>query len=130
MVEAMKRRYAILAALLSLSLPLSADVNRIPGWVNALLSGNIFLERTITAAASTGNKTINKMAGTVRIAAAGTTVTVTNANVNTSSICFATIQTADATAILKNAVPGAGSLVLTTTAAVTAETAIGWFCTN
>lgn len=92
--------------------------------------GEFTLNRTITAAATTGNQTINKPAGTVNIAAAGTTVTVTNSLVTTSSIVFAVIRTNDGTATIKNVVAGAGSFVITLTAAATAEVSIGFWVTN
>jgi len=88
------------------------------------------LNRTITTAGTTGNQTINKMAGTVNIAAAGTTVTVTNSLVTTSSIIFCTLRTNDTTATIKNVVAGTGSFVITLGAAATAEVSIGFMVTN
>lgn len=99
--------------------------------VTPLLNTNaITLDRTITAGGTTGNQTINKIAGTVNIAAAGTTVTVTNSLVDANSIIFCVIRTNDNTATLKNVVPGAGSFVITLTAAATAEVSIGFMVTN
>jgi len=92
--------------------------------------GTINVTKTITTPGTTGNQTINKLAGTVNIAAAGTTVTVTNSLVNANSIIMATIETNDATAVLKNVVPGAGSFVINLTAAATAETAVSFFVIN
>lgn len=92
--------------------------------------GQIKLLATNTAGGTTGNQTINKPSGTVNIAAAGTTVTVTNALCTTSSIVFAVVRTNDTTALIKNVVPGAGSFVITMNAAVTAETSIGFFIIN
>lgn len=92
--------------------------------------GGITLTATNTAAGTTGNQTINKASGTVNIAAAGTTVTVTNSLVTASSIVFAVIRTNDATAVIKNVVPGAGSFVINLNAATTAETSIGFFVIN
>ena len=87
-------------------------------------------DSTITAGGTTGNQTINKSVGTVNIAAAGTTVTVTNSLVTTSSIVLAVIRTNDSTATLKNVVPGSGSFVITLTAAATAEVSIGFVVIN
>ena len=87
-------------------------------------------ETTITAGGITGNQTINKTSGTVNIAAAGTTVTVTNSLVTTSSIVFAVIRTNDTTAYIKNVVPGAGSFDINLGAAATAEISIGFIVNN
>lgn len=86
--------------------------------------------KTVTAGGTTGNQTINKMAGTVNIATAGTTVTVTNSLVSATSIVFAVVRTNDGTATIKNVVPGSGSFVITLTAGATAETSIGFFVVN
>lgn len=88
------------------------------------------LENTVTAGGTTGNQTINKMSGTVNFAGGGSTLTVTNSLCTTSSIVFATIRTNDATATIKNVVPGSGSFVITLTAAATAETSVGFFVVN
>lgn len=92
-------------------------------------AGNIDLPTTITTPGTTGNQTINKLTGAVNIAAAGTTVTVTNSLVTANSIVIAVIQTADATATLKNVVPGSGSFVINIVAA-TAETRVGFMVIN
>jgi hypothetical protein len=85
---------------------------------------------TITAAGTTGDQTINRAAGSVNIAAAGTTVTVTNSLVTADSIVLAVCAANDATAWVKNVVPGAGSFVINLGAAATAETRINWFIVN
>ena len=85
---------------------------------------------TITTGGTTGNQTINKPSGTVNIAAAGTTVTVTNSLVSTSSIVVAVVRTNDATAYIKNVVPSAGSFVITLGAAATSEVSIGFIVYN
>lgn len=90
----------------------------------------LFADQTITAGGTTGDQTINKSAGTVNIAAAGTSVTVTSNKCTTSSQVFAVIRTNDSTATIKNVVPGAGSFVITLGAAATAEVSIGWWILN
>ena len=85
---------------------------------------------TITTAGTTGNVTINALAGTVNIAAAGTTVTVTNSNVTANSLVFCTLRTNDATATVKNVVPAAGSFTINLGAAATGEVSIGFFVVN
>lgn len=93
-------------------------------------AGKPTYDSTITAGGTTGNQTINKPSGTVNIAAAGTTVTVTNNLVTTSSIVTAVVRTDDTTAYIKNVVPSAGSFVITLGAAATAETSIGFIVNN
>ena len=88
------------------------------------------VDATITPALTTGDRTINKAAGTVNIAAAGTTVTVTNSLVTANSLVFAVIRTNDGTATIKNVVPAAGSFVINLTAAATAEVSIGFYVVN
>jgi hypothetical protein len=96
----------------------------------ARVQGALNFNPTNTASGTTGNQTINKASGTVNIAAAGTTVTVTNSLVSASSIVYAVIRTNDATATIKNVVPSAGSFVINLGAATTAETSIGFFVIN
>ena len=94
------------------------------------LGTQVNLDRTITAGGTTGAQTINKIAGTVNFAATATTLVVTNSLVNTSSIVYAVVRTADATAEIKSVVPAAGSFTITLSAAATAETSVGFFVTN
>jgi hypothetical protein len=77
-----------------------------------------------------GNATLNFPAGRSAIAAGATTVTITSSFVSASSIILVCLQTNDATAILKNVVPGAGSFVVNLTAAATANTNFCWFVMN
>lgn len=92
--------------------------------------GAILLYNTVTTGGTTGNQTINKPSGTVNIAAAGSTVTVTNSLCTATSIVLATVRTNDTTALIKNVVPGSGSFVITMNANVTAETSIGFLIIN
>jgi len=85
---------------------------------------------TITTGGTTGNQTINKPTGTVNIAAAGTTVTVTNSLVSATSIVYAVIRTGDATATIKNVVPSSGSFIINLAAAATSEVSIGFIVFN
>lgn len=105
----------------------------LPGSVSiggGLTNTNLKLDRTITGGGTTGAQTINKIAGTVNFAAAAATLVVTNNLVNTSSIIFATVRTGDATALIKNVIPAAGSFTITLNAAATAETSVGFWVTN
>lgn len=95
-----------------------------------LIVRQYYADQTITPGGTTGNQTINKSAGTVNIAAAGTTVTVTCSLCTTSSTIYTALRTNDATARIANVVPGAGSFVITLTAAATAEVSIGFLVVN
>ena len=94
------------------------------------ITGKILFDATLTAGGTTGNQTINKPAGSVNIAAAGTTVTVTNSFVTTSSLVWAWCMTNDATAYVKNVTVASGSFVVNLGAAATAETKIGFIVHN
>jgi len=100
--------------------------------IGAFTSGNIatVVTPTITTAGTTGDRTINELAGTVNIAAAGTTVTVTNSLVTANSLVFCTLRTNDTTATVKNVVPIAGSFTINLGAAATGEVSIGFFVVN
>lgn len=87
--------------------------------------GGLVLRKTITASGTTGAQTINKPAGRVNIAAAGTSVVVTNSLVTANSIIIAVAATADATARVTSVVPAAGSFTINTVS-VTAETAFNF----
>jgi len=85
---------------------------------------------TNTAPGTTGAQTINKPSGKVNIAAAGTSVVVTNSLVTTTSIIIPVLLTNDSTATIKNVVPASGSFTITLNAAATAEVAIGFLVLN
>jgi hypothetical protein len=105
-------------------------------WASYIASGNSFsagkpvFDSTYTATGTTGAQTINKPSGSVNVAAAGTSIVVTNSFVTTSSIVTCVIMTADATATIKNVVPASGSFTITLGAAATAETKIGFIVHN
>lgn len=92
--------------------------------------GALNLERTITAAGTTGAQTINKMSGTVNFAATATAVIVTNSQVDTNSIIYVVMRTNDTTCRLASVVPGSGSFTINVTAACAAETSFGFWVTN
>lgn len=81
---------------------------------------------TSDSSATPGNQTASTRVGRCSIAAAGTSVTVTNALCTVNSNVGAQVSTNDATAIIKNVVPGAGSFVVTLNAAATGTTNIDW----
>lgn len=94
------------------------------------VGGGINFGPTLITAGATGNKTINKSAGQVRIAAAGTTVTVTNNLVTARSIVIAVPASNDTTAQVKNVVAAAGSFTINMVAGVTAETPVSFVVFN
>lgn len=101
-------------------------------WSNQItvdtLTINTFLstEGTITGAGTTGAQTINKICGTVRFAAAATSLVVTNNLATTSTRVLATVCTNDTTAYVKNVTVTTGSFTIVLGAAATAETEVFW----
>lgn len=93
-------------------------------------AGKQSFDTTITAAGTTGAQTINKPSGTVNFAAGATSLVVTNNTCTTSSIVLCVIRTNDATAVIKNVVPAAGSFTINLNAAATAETSVGFIVYN
>lgn len=87
----------------------------------------LFVDYTNTG--TVGNVTINKAAMRVNIAAAGTTITVTNSLVTAASHVFCLSSTADTTARVTDVVPGAGSFVMRTVA-TTAQTSFDCVVVN
>lgn len=93
-------------------------------------NAHLFFNATNTATGTTGNQTINKPTGTVNIAAAGNTVTITDSLVTTASLILSVARTNDSTCSVKNVVPAAGSFAINTTANCTAETSFGFLVVN
>lgn len=88
------------------------------------------LNRTITAAGTTGAQTINKPAGTVNFAAGAAALVVTNSLVTADSIILLTMRGNGANAVIKSVVAAAGSFTINLTANAAAETSIGFVVTN
>lgn len=86
----------------------------------------LWLDATLTAAGTTGARTIDKNLGQVNFAAAATTLVVTDSRVTTTSFVFVTPQTSDATCKSFAVTRAAGSFTLTANAACTAETAVAF----
>lgn len=97
---------------------------------NLYLGGSLTAPKTVTAAGTTGNQTINKMSGSVNFAAAATSLTVTCNLVTTSSIIICTVGTNDSTMKSVAVVAGSGSFVIYANAAPTAETRVNFLITN
>lgn len=97
--------------------------------VSAVAINNVeYIEGTLTAVGTNGAQTINKMAGSVNIAAGGSSVVVTNNLVLLAdTIVFPVLMTADATAnYIDSCVPANGSFTITLNAAATGAVRIGW----
>jgi len=93
-------------------------------------TGDIRLPKTITAAGTTGARTINQTSGSVNFAAAATSLVVTNSLVTANSVIICTVATNDATLKSVAAVAAAGSFTLHANAAATAETRVNFLITN
>ena len=91
---------------------------------------NIVVNKTITAAGTTGAQTINQTSGSVNFAIAATSLVVTNSLVTTSSVILATVASNDATIKSVQAVAAAGSFTLYANAAATAETRVNFLVLN
>jgi len=101
------------------------------GGVDGALSLNeIRLSKTITAAATTGARTINNSTGSVNFAAAATSLVVTNSLVTVNSVIQVTVATNDTTMRSATAVAAAGSFTIFAGAAPTAETRVNFTLTN
>ena len=79
---------------------------------------------------TTGNKTINVPIGTVKFAAAATSLVVTSSIASTSSVIFLTPQTTDATCKYFTLTKASGSFTINANAACTANTDVGFQVTN
>jgi len=90
----------------------------------------IILDKTITAAGTTGSIPINKSSGTVNFAAAATSLVVTNSLVTVNSVIQCTVGSNDTTMKSVQAVAAAGSFTLYPSATPTAETRVYFTITN
>lgn len=93
-------------------------------------AGDLQLGKTITAAGTTGARTINQTSGSVNFAAAATSLVVTNSLATTSSVILCTVATNDATMKTVLVVAAAGSFTIHANAAATAETRVNFIVTN
>ena len=91
------------------------------------LWARLYLDYTNTG--TVGAVTINKPAGRVNIAAAGTSVVVTNSVVSAASHVFAVMSSADSTGRVTSVVPAAGSFTINTVA-VTAQASFDFVVFN
>jgi hypothetical protein len=91
---------------------------------------NVVVDKTITAAATTGARTINKNAGSVNFAAGATSLVVTNSRVTADSVILATVGSNDATMKGVHVIPAAGSFTIHPNANPTAETRVNFLVVN
>lgn len=99
--------------------------------MNAItIGGAVSMGKTVTAAGTTGARTINLPTGAVNFAAAATSLVVTNNLVSTSSIVLCTVGTNDTTMKSVACVPTANTITITANAAATAETRVYFMVTN
>jgi hypothetical protein len=97
---------------------------------NSTLTGKI-LFATTDSTGTPGNATVNKPSGQAKIAAAASTITITNSFLTTASIPIVVLQASDATCTqVLRVVPASGSFTATVNAACTASTQIGWYTVN
>jgi len=73
-----------------------------------------------------GNRTVNKVRGINKFTAGTATITITNDRCVADSQVDAVLQTNDATAVIKNVVPAAGSFTINLTANCTGATKVAW----
>ncbi len=85
---------------------------------------------TMTSSGTTGNQTINKPSGSVRIASGNSSVTVTNSCVTTSSIVLTQMRTADGSVHVLNCIVASGSFTINLTANAGTEDEIGFVVVN
>lgn len=94
-------------------------------------TGKIEFPQAGNSTGTPGAATINQAAGRSSIAAAASSVVITNSLVSTSSIVFAVLQTVDATATqILSCVPASGSFTIRTNAVATGTTNVGWVVIN
>ena len=87
------------------------------------------LATSSAAAITTGNYSTNEFSGTCAIAAAASSIVITNPYITASSKVFAVVSqtAADVTLLrIERVVPAAGSVTIYGTAAATAATQIDW----
>lgn len=93
-------------------------------------TSDVQVSKTITPALTTGNQTINKTGGSIRIAAAGSSVVLTNSLITVNSVLGCWLSSNDTTAKSVAYVLGAGSVTFYLNAAATAELEIRWLVVN
>lgn len=92
----------------------------------SVLLGSIQAAFGKTIAGSTGNQTVTTSAGQVQMAAAASSLVVTNASVTANSLIFCQVATNDASLLSVDAVAAAGSFTIFGNAAAGATCKINY----
>lgn len=90
------------------------------------ITGNLSVSKTITAAGTTGNQTINSLSGTVNIAAGERQATITNLSATANSLVFVTARSEDPTCYAARGVPSAGAILIKMNDTCTGETSVAF----
>lgn len=98
--------------------------------VNPSLSGSLSIDKTVTSAGVTGNRTINKPAGTVNFATNSTVLTVTNSLVTTDSIIYCVMRTDSLNATIWSVVCSNGAFTITLSGPPDEEVSVGFIVFN
>lgn len=93
-------------------------------------NGDVQLFGTITAGGTTGAQTINKPCGSVNLAAAATSLVVTNSLVTSSSIVTVQLQSNDTTMNYARVEVGSGSFTIRPDVAPTSEARVSFIVIN
>ncbi len=112
------------------STPTDPGANNLRVQGTLAVTGGVTLGKTITAAGTTGARTINQTTGAVNFAAGATSLVVTNSLCTVNSVIICTVGTNDATMKSVLAVAAAGSFTIHANAAPTAETEVYFLLTN
>lgn len=97
-----------------------------PNLNSVTINTRLSCEATTTAGGTTGDQTINKLAGSVNFAAGASSLVVTNSLVASTDYIFCTVLTNDTTALIKNVVASSGAFTIRLNAAATAETKVAF----
>lgn len=95
-----------------------------------LVAADLSLNKTVTAAGTTGAQTINNPIGSVNFAAAATSLVVTNSYVTANSIIIVSVATNDATMTAARTTQTSGSFTIYADMAPTAETRVNFIVIN
>lgn len=98
---------------------------------NVEVRTNLRLTNYIDDSAVAGNRTVNRLRGKNAIAAAASSVVITNNLVTANSQVLCSLEQIDGTLTqILTVVPGAGSFTVTGNAAATADTKFSWVVMN
>jgi hypothetical protein len=99
-------------------------------WAQISSIGILAFPADMAGAGVTGNRSVNIASGSVRFAAAATSVTLTNDKIKANSLVYPVVMTNDSTLKSVSATVTNGQVVFDANAAATAETIVGFFILN